>query len=146
MRQLYDPELSLHINGIYTRLPESRKHFSKRQRDDRRRRRAAEIGTRSRHTGESDSRVCVCTLLITLIALSHPSPRRAGGIKFHASAPPRRWLPFSTFRQILSRIVLRNGILEISGEGNRYRVQTRNITGHEINLLDTGVENGIVEK
>jgi len=39
LRQLYDPELSLHINGIYIRLPESGKHFSRRQRDDRRRRR-----------------------------------------------------------------------------------------------------------
>lgn len=58
---------------------------------------------------------------------------------------PRRWLPFSSFRQILSRIVLWNGIFEISvGKRNRYRVQTKNIMGYEINLLDT--LNGILEK
>lgn len=135
LRQLYDPELSLHINGKYIRLPEFRKYFSKKHKLDDRRRRRGNWDSRSRLTGVRLSRMC--TLLITLIA-SHPSPRRN---KVPYECSPRRWLPFSSFRQILSRIVLWNGILEISvGERNRCRVQTRNIMGYEINLLDTNAE------
>lgn len=94
----------------------------------------AEIGTRPRLTRVQLSRMCTY-FIDNAYRVPLPAPWRTDGIKFRTSG----WLPFSSFRQILSRIVLRNGILEISvGKKNRYRVQMRNtlrnITGYEIDL------------